>query len=524
MYSKQYNENLKDRAKILLNSEDSIEIQQMILKKCETDVLYFFNVLLWTYKPKAVWNEWEPTVNNLPFITYPFQDEFILEIVSCIENSRDSSTEKSREMWFSWMLLWIWLWGFLFKWRSWLIGSYKEDYVDKQWSMDSAFERIRYMLDKLPEWLLPDDLIKKYMSISSKKIWAEIWWDAWENFWTWWRRKWVLMDEFALWRADEIAFRKTKDVTNCRIIGGTPEWKFNIYGKIMTNHPDYVHLDIKKIRLHWSKHPLKTQQWYEEQKGKRTKLDVAKELDISYDDSVTWAVYPDFLEKVKIKKVEYDSDLKTYTSWDFWRDMNVVIIWQKDFQFNRLKIIKSFSKINWDIDKFAAFITWKPTNWFDYTREELEQIGWMSNIWPYTNHYWDPYNWDAKTTNAKKTIKDILWEMWIHLTLKTWTTLENRITNTHLALNRVDIDEENYNLIESMIQSRYPPTKEWSVGTKEKTKPIHDENSHFRTWVEYFIDNEPIQHKIVSQPKVFHNRMTWQMMQWGKQVKKWFWL
>jgi len=85
----------------------------------------------------------------------------------------------------------------------------------------------------------------------------------------------------------------------------------------MTNHPDYVHLKIKKFRLHWTAHPLKTQEWYEHQKQIRTKLDVAKELDISYDDSVTGAVYPSFTDKVKIKPVEYDPNLKTYTSWDF---------------------------------------------------------------------------------------------------------------------------------------------------------------------------------------------------------------
>jgi hypothetical protein len=54
----------------------------------------------------------------------------------------------------------------------------------------------------------------------------------------------------------------------------------------MTNHPDYVHIKIKKYRLHWSQHPLKTQAWYERQKATRTKLEVAQELDISYDNSV----------------------------------------------------------------------------------------------------------------------------------------------------------------------------------------------------------------------------------------------
>jgi hypothetical protein len=42
-----------------------------------------------------------------------------------------------------------------------------------------------------------------------------------------------------------------------------------------------------------------------------------------------------------------------------------------------------------------------------------------------------------------------------------------------------------------MVQSHYPQVKENSESTTEKTKPVHDENSHYRTAYEYFISNEP---------------------------------
>ena len=102
--------------------------------------------------------------------------------------------------------------------------------------MDSFFERCRFVVEKLPDWMKPKDMISKYMWISSKSLSAEISWDAGENFWTWWRRKFVILDEFALRQFAEKAFRKTKDVTNCRVFWWTPEWRFNIYWKLMTNH------------------------------------------------------------------------------------------------------------------------------------------------------------------------------------------------------------------------------------------------------------------------------------------------
>jgi len=41
--------------------------------------------------------------------------------------------------------------------------------------------------------------------------------------------------------------------------------------------------------------------------------------------------------------------------------MNVVIVWQKDFKFNKIIVLEVFQRENRDIDKFAAFITGKPT-------------------------------------------------------------------------------------------------------------------------------------------------------------------
>ena len=495
-YSTDINENLKQRTRLLMKAEkweNKDEIRKIIIRKCKEDPLFFFNMLLWTYKPKAVWDEWEPINPNIPFITWDFQDEYILKIIHCIENQEDNITEKSREMWFSWQILWIWLWWFLFRGWSWLIWSYKEDYVDTQGNMDSAFERLRYMMSRLPKWIKPKDIISKYMSISSKTIWAEIAWDSWANFGTWWRRKWLFMDEFALWSTDLTAFRKTKDVTNCRIIGWTPEGKGNVYGKIMTNHPDYSHIKIKKFRLHWSQHPLKTQEWYERQKSQRTALDMAQEIDISYDNSITWAVYSTFEQMVRFEDIKYNKSMKLYTSWDFGLDSNALIFWQKDFLTDKLYIIKSIRRVWREIEQMLAFVLWEFQQGFVYTKEDEEDLEYCKNLrWLFSWHIWDPYNWNSKTTNAKQSISDIFQTKWIHLTLKRWSTVQIRIRATTLALKRITINPLTcIDLIESMRQSKYPKTAENSQSTQEKWIPIHDDNSHYRTAFEYFIDNEP---------------------------------
>ena len=54
MYSKNIEENLKQRAKLLLKASDNPEYQQILLKKCSEDILFYFNLFLFTFKPKAV--------------------------------------------------------------------------------------------------------------------------------------------------------------------------------------------------------------------------------------------------------------------------------------------------------------------------------------------------------------------------------------------------------------------------------------------------------------------------------------
>ena len=84
MYSKDFKENLKQRANLLIKADNNKELQMLLKKKCSEDCLYFFNMFLFTYKPKSIGNEDEPTNSNVPFITYPFQDEFINTIIDCI--------------------------------------------------------------------------------------------------------------------------------------------------------------------------------------------------------------------------------------------------------------------------------------------------------------------------------------------------------------------------------------------------------------------------------------------------------
>ena len=485
-YPKTIDGNEKFRINTLQKALKEKKLQSLLLAECRDNPLFFINVFGWTYDPRR---EEVGDTAHLPFITYEYQDKFITGVIQCIRDGQDNITEKSRDMGYSWMIVAIQVWAFLFQEWSSLYGSYKEDYVDKQGDMDSHFERIRYMLSRLPRWMKPV-IQDKYMNISSGD--CSISGDAGQNFGTGGRRKFVVLDEFALWQFAEKAFRKTRDLSKCRIIGGTPEGRFNVYGKIMTKHKDYEHINIRKFTLHWKDHPLKDWVWYEKEKKNRTPLDLAKEVDISYDDSVTGAVYKDFQKKINFGKHIFDPNLSLYTSWDFGRDMTAILWIQKDFTNNSCYLIDSFQKTDKDIDFFAAFVNGIPTPGFSYTEKEMDLIE-KHNKWKsyYFNHFGDPHNAHNRNVISENTIVKQLSKYDIHIQTKTGTVVADRINKTILSLPRYYIDDNQIDFIQAMTQARYPEVKEGSQGTQEKRLPVHDATSHYRTAFEYFVDSEP---------------------------------
>jgi len=127
-----------------------------------------------------------------------------------------------------------------------------------------------------------------------------------------------------------------------------------------------------------------------------------------------------------------------------------------------------------------------------YTEEDIQFMDEIADWRKTSGDYGDPYNADSTTTNTQgpNSIRQQFQEFGIYLRTKR-STLEERIRKTTLALERVKIDQTVTDVIESMVQSKYPQVPENSQGTREKLKPVHDDNSHMRTAFEYFIDNEP---------------------------------
>lgn len=274
-----------DRAEIRAKAVEDSVLREGLIEKSRRDPVFFFNQFLFTYDPRP-----EAKPNHFPFLTYPFQGEYILELEKSYSEVKDLLTDKSRDMGVSWMILgWI-VWHWLFdKSFNALIGSRKEDLVDN-FQPDSLFGKIDYILKRLPTWILPvgydQDKNRTFCKLvnpeSGNTIQGE---SANRDFSRQGRYSLIFLDEFAFWDHADSVWTATADSAPIRVAVSTPHGKNNKFADLRFSEK------IKVVSLHWSVHPFKNQEWYEAEKGRRTPREVAQELDIDYEASGSERVF-----------------------------------------------------------------------------------------------------------------------------------------------------------------------------------------------------------------------------------------
>src|SRR3990167_6303926 len=140
-------ENLIQRQKIKQAcSGNNAQKKEAAYELCRKNVLNFFRLFLWTYDPRK-----QP--KELPFVPYDYQEVYINQLMESIDKGETLLTQKSRDVGATWIILGVFLYRWLFKNENFLLGSRKEEYVDKIGDMDTHFERLRFMLRLLPDWM-----------------------------------------------------------------------------------------------------------------------------------------------------------------------------------------------------------------------------------------------------------------------------------------------------------------------------------------------------------------------------------
>ena len=291
IYPKKYADNIDYRIDIARKSDDS-KFRALIAMQCRDDVKFFFNTFLWTFDPRP-----DAAPNNLPFITYDYEDDFIDWLLARI-GRRDGLVEKSRDMGVTWTILGVFLHHWLFK-DAFLahLGSKTEDDVDRSGDPKSLFEKLRYFLKTIPAWLLTqhETRFMRLVNENGNTITGE---SANPNFARAGRYSVCLVDEYAAVEYADDIWTSMSNSTPSRIVASTPRGTGNRFWKL--RYYEMPKEDIKT--LHWTLHPKKSiglyvdsegtkkysckgkkrSPWYDMECERNSAQIIAQELDVDY--------------------------------------------------------------------------------------------------------------------------------------------------------------------------------------------------------------------------------------------------
>jgi hypothetical protein len=335
-----------------------------------------------------------------------------------------SVLDKSRDMGATWMFTcwalqkWLFEPGF-----NCLIGSQKEKKVDDR-TLESIFGKIRYNIYKLP-WFLKPNMDKRlkgggycdsHMKIINPNLGNELFGESTNtDFGRSGRASCVFLDEFAsVEKSDEI-WKAVRDVSDTIFCASTPKGRGNQFAKLR-------HTKGVPVRsLHWSLHPKKTREWYENRKKTMEPHQIAQELDIDYDASATGRVYKGFEKHLHVAKheIEINPWAEQFITWDFGIADSMTMIFGQITPEGVIECYACYEKTDQDIefflpltrgarppDEFWHFLSDKDRNEIDSLLRRV-YISRNDGEWRLLNfsHYGD-HAGTHRGANSRRSIKD----------------------------------------------------------------------------------------------------------------------
>jgi hypothetical protein len=438
--------------------------------------IYFIETFCWTYDPRS-------KNKNLPVVLFDFQKEAVREIIKHIDEGKNFLIEKSRDMGVSWLLAYVFLWYWLFRdGTNLLMGSYKEKLVDDGVNQDALFGKLEFAIRNYPKWLLPKKFVLNKHRNNMKLINPEnnniISGDTMNpQFGRGARKTAIFYDELGFWETAKESWEAGADTTACQIANSTPNGK-DFFWKLRSSGMDVM-------SLIWKLHPLKDQQWYDYEKGRRTEEAMAQEIDLSYERSLEGRVYLEWAPSIGF--YPYNDLYPLFVSADWGNSDGTSLIWAQIVE-NKLRIIDAFYKTGETIDFFIPFMTGiVPSDDFRYNKKEIEKIE-SHRGWKRGTVFGDPAGrFTSAVTN--QSVFSILRDAGIYVNHEErWKEFQTRKTAVKMRIRsgvelHKNADTEYLNMC--IEQAAYPKIKRRGEEEVKSVKPNHDWTSHHRSSLEY---------------------------------------
>lgn len=350
-------------------------------RRCKEDVNHWLWHWAWIHCPWADEDEQEQM-----FLPWKFQEELISEWVSgirAVSNSysferRNYIVEKARDMAASWSAVAVAVHDWLFNKGSHLFISYKEDKVDSRDDMDSLFQKMRFIIYRLPDWMLPlgwnphkhDNKLKLINPESGGVITGET---TTKRSSRSGRKRVIWYDELAFFQAglDEGAWSAGSQSTKMRVGISTPNGMHNLFYRMRTrvvnqetNETEYMSEQGQKvITLYWWKHPLKAQglreengklisPWYLETKRTLDPQTFAREIEIDYRLSQKGWIFDQYTYEHKVRNLRPEPGKPILRGWD--AGAHFMVVFMQIDSYGRLLIFKELYFENIPLESIAT--------------------------------------------------------------------------------------------------------------------------------------------------------------------------
>jgi hypothetical protein len=295
--------NIEWRKTLLEKAKTSRTYRDLLKRASSQSYIFWLNAFGFTFLQKKVGIDGKEIAvtggaSHIPFITWKVQDDALLELQAAIEQGHDALIDKSRDMGASWIVLSLFHWNWQFRPSSTFLElSRKQALVDRRGDMDSLFEKHRYLLRMQPEWLRPRRVRDNLMHLENQDIGTSIEGestnkDAGQAS----RKTAIMLDEFARVEEGEEIDLATADTSACRIFNSTTGGPLTHFTRVYRAMKSGVRKG-KIITLPWWRHPDKgkgvyatvednepiyTSPWREEEKLRRSKRNLAQNIDMKH--------------------------------------------------------------------------------------------------------------------------------------------------------------------------------------------------------------------------------------------------
>lgn len=234
---------------------------------------------------------------HVPFALFEKQAEFIEFLEDLRRTNENGLVEKCRDVGATWLACAYSVWTLRYvpgDTTGW--GSRKEDLVDKTGVMDSIFEKMRYIIQRLPDEFKPNTGKMPFMRLTNKDNGAAIIGEAGDNIGRGGRTSRYFKDEAAFYERPEKIEAALGDNTKVQIDISSVNGLGNVFhrrreaGEVWSRGRTIPAGVTRVFVFDWRDHPDKTVEWYEQRRLKAEREGMqhvfAQEVDRNYSAAV----------------------------------------------------------------------------------------------------------------------------------------------------------------------------------------------------------------------------------------------